>query len=319
VFITDEMLWQNTSFRQARLAQWCDLCSYMARTAIFYVGENPLPHLRPLGPVSRRTEFYTLRPDAEAVVRAVEALCGSYFVAEAVVAVRGELGRKIWTDLKTRIGHVTLDDWGCRPRESARLEVADMWIWEEERGDSQKGRPLSTTALRYPPPGFERNRAPRPNAPILIAQCGSDKVNQIGLDFLLRHDKFKARKVISVDLASEDLGSSSSFVNLQKLEPPEAVIALGSDRRGAEISRCLAGFWGARFTWVANDGFPIYTDDGGAPNLCWTFGELADCLATADRQGPGTTEHSADGGWSTYWRLVSRRKHPDASPVADDR
>jgi hypothetical protein len=317
VFITDEMIWQSQSFRQARLAQWCDLCSYMARTAIFYVGENPQAHLRPMGPISRRTEFYTLRSDPDEVVRAVEALCRSYFVAEAVVAVSGTLGQKIWNGLKTCIKHVTLDDWGCRADRSSRLDHADIRIWEENSGDSPTERQLSTTALRYAPPGFERNRATRPNAPILVARCGCDKIDLIGLDFLLRDEQVNTRKVISVDLTYDDPGSSTAFADLKKLEPPEAVIALGGDRRGAEISRCLAGFWGAKFTWVAADKFPIYVDDVGLPKLCWTFGELAECLS--GRQESCATDHSADGGWSTYWRLVSRRKHPHTSPVAEDR
>jgi len=319
VFITDEMIWHNKSFRQARLSQWCDFCSHMARTVILYVGQDHAPHLRPDRPVNKRTEFHTLPPDPDAIVRAVEGLSQLYFVAEAVVAVSEDLGQKIWTSLKTHIKHVTLDDWGSHPAKSSPMDSADIWIWGENSADSQNGQPLATTALRYAPPGFERSRIARQNAPILIAQCGCNKIDQIGMDFLRCHDRLSTRRVVTVDVTYDDQGNSSSFANLQKLEAPEVVIAVGGDRRAAEISRCLATFWGARFIWAGADRFPIYVDDAGTANLCWTFGELADCLSTSGKQGPGATEHSADGGWSTYWRLINRRKHPHISPVAEDR
>ena len=325
VFITDEMIWQNRSFRQARLAQWCDFCVHLARTAIFYVGPKQSLNMRPNKPLNRRTEFCALPPDLDEIVLAVEALCQSYFVIEAVVAVGGKLGEELWSKLKSRMQHVTLDAWTPRAENGVHLldaERTDIWVSAESDNElistASYGRPLSTTALRYPPPGFERSRGVRSNPPVLIARCGCDRLDQIGVELLLHDTRLSGRAVVDIEIAYEDQ-SGSSFAKLQKLDKPEVLLAVGPDRRAAEIARCLATFWGAKFIWVSAGRFPIYVGDSDTPDLCWSFEDVGQYLSELPRQIPSATEHSADCGWSSYWRLVSQRKNTPSLPVAENR
>jgi hypothetical protein len=143
-------------------------------------------------------------------------------------------------------------------------------------------------------------------------------LDQLGVELLLHDVKLSGRAVIDVEIGYEDPGGSS-FAKLQKLEKPEILLAVGPDRRAAEISRCLATFWGAKFIWVSADRLPIYVGDSGTPDVCWSFDDLSHCLSDLPQQISSATEHSADCGWSSYWRLVSQRKHPQSPPVAENR
>ncbi|HEY3776699.1 MAG TPA: glycosyltransferase [Rhizomicrobium sp.] len=318
VFITDEAIWNVETVRQARIAQWCELCSYAARTALIYVGtENPRKFSRSASRLAKFVDIYSKENSPGEILRTVDRLLEFHTIQEFVVSVRGESGQRIGEALQSRAPHVTFDMWVPELAEMAIRRsggpVYDIWLSGE---DSEEGQCLPTTALRYLPQGFDSWRKRRSKSGILVALCDPDSFDRAGVQTLLASAALASSlTVIEFSLEQEIEAEKAIFARLKQLDIPRIVVAIGQNLRLQELSRCLATGWGVECISVSVFAFPCILG-GALSGLCRSYVDLAEFLVGFADRSESASCHSGDVGWSTYWRLVTQRTFSYTMPIS---
>lgn len=315
VFLTDLPVWNVTTTHQERIAQWCQFCGHLSRTVVISVGPQPVE-------ANRRNDLHFIRfidcggehRDINAALEALDELSRSLEIIEIVIATEGELGRSLWELLGRRFAHVTLDTW---VPELAAIAAGvsdgtpgDLWMARERHAeDMPAGRSLSTTAFRYEPYAL-RGWVRRPRtSEILLALCDPDEDDRQGAELVAA--AVDGKHVVSIlDFeASQDWRSGAGILETLKEQAiPALIVTLGRDFRAVRAFRSLASQAGIDCLHAGADAFPILiNDDEGTTCLCSTYAELGRHLAENSPTTTYASLQSSDGGWSTYWRLLSLR------------
>ena len=322
VFITDAAIWNGDTTRQARLAQWCELCTYITRTTIVYVGNDGLGKFpKTASQLARFSDLYAPGVTAEDALQVIDTLKRSYEVIEVVLSVKGDFANRILGDLKKRVPYVTLDTWVPELAAAAtdQGDGADLWLAGK---DEETATPaIFTTAMRYLPPGLDAWRKKKSPSEILIALCAPDAADRAGIDLLLGTEEI-AKLISLADFRPDQEGGDESglFTDLKKRDMPRIIVSIGRSSRAAEVARCVATYWGIEHVRVAAGEFPYMLGSELSPLMCSSFTDIASYLCTQTNFETKFATHSGDVGWSTYWRLVTKRKsaeyardHPMAS------
>jgi hypothetical protein len=327
VFITDAAIWNCDSLRQARLAQWCELCTYITRTAIVYVGADaPGKFPRTASQLARFTDLYSPGADAENALRVIDTLRRSYEIIEVVLSVKGEFGRSILDALKERVPYVTLDIWlpelAATTSDHGQSAGADLWLTSEHEEKDIAAHAISTTAMRYLPAGLDAWRK-KSSSHILLALATPNAADLVGIDLLAGTEEI-ANLVWLADFRPDEEGGDESalFAILKQRDMPRIIISVGQSNRAAEVARCMAAYWGIEYFRVSAAEFPCMLGSDLSLVMCSSFADIADYLCTQINAETRFATHSGDVGWSTYWRVVTKRKSADHArhgPVATSR
>jgi glycosyltransferase involved in cell wall biosynthesis len=325
-FITDSAIWNSDTMRQARLSQWCELCTYIARTAIIYVGPDAIGKFpRTASQLARFTDLYAPGADSENALRIIDTLKRSYEIIEVVLSVKGDFGGSILGALKERVPYVTLDTWlpelAAMTSDHGQSARADLWLTGEDDEDDMAPQAISTTAIRYLPAGLDAWRKKKSSAAqILVALAAPDAADLAGIDVLLGTEEI-ANLVSLVDFRPEEEGGDGGalFTSLKQVDMPRVIISVGQNNRAAEVARCVAAYWGIEYFRVSNAEFPYMLGSDVSPVMCSSFADIANYLCMQINTETGFPTHSGDAGWSTYWRVITKRKsidHARHHPVA---
>jgi len=323
-FITDAAIWNFDSTRQARLAQWCELCTYVTRTAIVYVGaEEPSKFPRTASQLARFTDVYSPGATADDALQVIDTLKRSYEIIEVVLSVKGNFGSRIMAALQERVPYVTLDGWlpelatmATTGEESA---TADLWLAGADGKNHVAMHAISATALRYMPPGLDGWRKKKSPLDILVALCAPEPADLAGIDVLLRTEQLAPLLFLADFRPDEEGGNKSAlFADLKQRDMPRMIVSVGQSNRAAEVARCVAAYWGIEYFHVSSAEFPYMLGGELFPTMCSSFADIANYLCTHVSAETRFAMHSGDVGWSTYWRVVTQRKSADHArhPVA---
>jgi hypothetical protein len=325
VFITDVAIWNSNSTRQARLAQWCELCTYITRTMVIYVGgDEPGKFSRTASQLARFTDIYSTGATTQDVLRVIDTLRQSYEVIEVVLSVKGDFGSHIQGALNERVPYVTLDVWlpelAALAGEHAESTEADLWLAGKEEETDIPARAISATAMRYLPTGLDVWRKKKSDSEILIALCAPDSADLAGVDLLLETEEI-ANSISMVDFCPDEEGGNESalFSDLKERDIPRIIVSVGQSSRAAEVARCIAAYWGIECLRISTAEFPCIVGSDQSPLVCSSFADIAGYLGSQVCGETKFASHSGDVGWSTYWRLVTKRKVADRArndPVA---
>src|SRR5579871_2618632 len=320
-FITDAAIWNSDTTRQARVAQWCELCTYITRTAVIYVGgDQPGKFPRASSQLARFTDLYSPGSAAEDALGVLDELMTLYEVIEVVLSVGGEFGRQIESALKQRVPYVTLDTWlpdlSAIAVEQGADPETDLWLTAETSDAPPRG--ISTTAIRYLPAGLDIWRKKKSAAEILVALCAPDPGDLAGVDLLLGTEEI-AKTISLADFRPNEEGGDESFLfdYLKACDTPRIIVSVGQSSRAAELARCVAAYWGAEYLHVSTVEFPCMITNDDPPLMCFSFADVANYLCGPLAAPNKFAAQNGDGGWATYWRLVSARK--TANPVRGNR
>lgn len=325
VFVTDAAIWNSDTIRQARLAQWCELCTYITRTAVIYVGTDELGKFPRNAPqLARFTDLYAPGTTAGDALRVIDTLRQSCEVIELVLSVRGSFGSEIEAALSERTTYITLDAW--LPELAAMVPSlpnaapADLLLAGEDRSQDAQTDTIETTAMRYLPAGLDMWRKRKSSSDILLALCAPGAADLIGVDTLLCTEEIGSFISI-VDFRPDEEGGNENalFAHLKERDLPRMIIAVGGgSSRAAEVARCVAAYWGIRFLHISAEDFPYMVVNDEGPLMCSTYADIAGYLCTPETSEGRRAAHSGDVGWSTYWRLLTNRKavdHVRSNPI----
>jgi hypothetical protein len=109
------------------------------------------------------------------------------------------------------------------------------------------------------------------------------------------------------------------FAGLMERDMPRVIVSVGQSNRAAEVARCVAAYWGIEYFRISAQEFPYMLGNELNPLMCSSYADIADYLLTQTNSETKFAKHSGDAGWSTYWRLVTKRKSADparSDPVA---
>jgi glycosyltransferase involved in cell wall biosynthesis len=316
-FITDAAIWKPDSTRHARLAQWCELCSYITRTAVIYVGDEELGKFpRTSSQLARFTDRYAAGATTDDTLLIIDALRKSNDVIEAVVSVRGDFGSRILAALKERVPYVTLDTWlpelAAVAADQGQKAAADLWLAGEDDKAEIGQHAICTTAMRYLPTGLDAWRKKRSASEVLIALAAPDAADDIGIDTLLATEDI-AKSISMIDFRPDDEGGDETalFADLKQRDMPRIIVSVGRSDRATEVARCVAAYWGIEHLHVSSAEFPCMLGDDPTLVMCSSFADIARYLCAQADSPTKFTTHTGDVGWSTYWRLLTKRKAAD--------
>jgi glycosyltransferase involved in cell wall biosynthesis len=311
VLVTDQPIWSGETAQQERLAQWIQLFAYMGRAVVLYVGSAPLETIArgDLGLV----KFVDLSGDAnkfDAAVAELESFDRTHHLAEIALSVEGALGRALWERLAGRFPYLSVDLWvsslaDIPPEDEAG---ADVWVTHKNGGDARSGLPLSLNALRYEPYGLAGWTKGEHQAEIWIARCGSDAGGTAAIELIRSAlDGTVATSLVDLDVFAA-AKPGEGFESIRGRPVPSLILAMGSDRRAAQVWRCVAQQAGIAFLHLHDAAFPLLLpDEDGSPVLCASYGGAARHIAAlSDLTLPEAT-HSGDTGWHTYWNMLWNR------------
>lgn len=317
VFITDSAIWSNDSTRQVRLAQWCELCTYITRTAVIYVGsDEPGKFPRTASQLARFTDIYAPGTGVDGALHVIDTLKQSCEIIETVLSVGGNFGTGIESQLRERLPYITLDAWSsdlaAMVSTAGEGEVPDLLLTGESDDLGTPTRAIETTAIRYLPAGLDVWRKRKSASDILVALCAPEPADLAGVDTLFRTEEIG--NVISVaDFRPDEEGGDERalFSDLKGRDLPRIIVAVGRNNRAAEVARCLAAYWGVEFLRISAAEFPYLLVDDQNSLLCSSYADIASFLCTFKTPETRFAPHSGDAGWSTYWRLLTKRKSVD--------
>jgi hypothetical protein len=124
-----------------------------------------------------------------------------------------------------------------------------------------------------------------------------------------------------VDFCPDEEGGNESalFSDLKERDIPRIIVSVGQSSRAAEVARCIAAYWGIECLRISTAEFPCIVGSDQSPLVCSSFADIAGYLGSQVCGETKFASHSGDVGWSTYWRLVTKRKVADRArndPVA---
>ncbi|HEX3429325.1 MAG TPA: glycosyltransferase [Rhizomicrobium sp.] len=311
-FITDAAIWKSDSIRQTRLAQWCELCTYITRTTVIYVGaDEPGKFPKTALQLARFTDLLSPGKTPADALRVIDMLRQSYEVIEVVLSVGGDFGRQILDGLKKRVRFVTLDNWvpelAAMAAEQGAGAEADLWLSSDEMNVLARG--ISTTATRYLPAGLDVWRKKKSTSEILVALCAPDPEDLAGVNFLLETETTAGSISLSDFRPNEEGGDETVlFSQLRDRDMPRIIVSIGQSRRAAEIARCVAAYWSIEYLHLSAAEFPYMLGNGDPALMCFSFADVARYLCTETNGEIKYPSHGGDVGWSTYWRLITKRK-----------
>ena len=322
-FITDAAIWNSQTVRQVRLAQWCELCTYITRTAVIYVGaDEPGNSPKTASQLTRCTDLYAPGATAEDALMVIDTLRQSYEVIEVVLSVKGDFSSRILGGLKERVPYVTLDAWlpdlAVMAAGHGASPGTDLWLAGEHKANDSATRAISTTAMRYLPAGLDAWRKKKSSSGILIALCAPDPADLAGVDLLSGTEGLATSIWLADFRPDEEGGDESALLNeLKQREMPRLILSVDPSSRAAEVARCVASYWRTEYLRISAAEFPYMLGSHLAPLICSSFADIAGYLCA--HPGIEFASHSGDVGWSTYWRTVTKRKsadHPRNHPKA---
>jgi len=214
--------------------------------------------------------------------------------------------------LKERVPYVTLDTWVPELAAAATDQGGGADLWLAGKDEETATPAIFTTAMRYLPPGLDAWRKKKSPSEILIALCAPDAADRAGIDLLLGTEEI-AKMISLADFRPDQEGGDESglFTDLKKRDMPRIIVSIGRSNRAAEVARCVAAYWGIEHVRVAAGEFPYMLGGEISPLMCSSFTDIASYLCTQANFETKFATHSGDVGWSTYWRLLTKRKTAD--------
>jgi glycosyltransferase involved in cell wall biosynthesis len=310
IFITDLEVWKSETVQQERLAQWCEMCSFVARVAILYVGSGggeriTSAHKR----LAKFSDVYDHATQPEAALETLSTLEKSFDVVELVISAGDGAGSFFWDRLKDRFNRITLDTWVPELAEIAaaasHASSKDIWLANKSSQEGPGGGQLfATTALRYMPDTLSAPALPSAPSDILVVLCEPDWSDRVGVDRLLSTPEIEnsISVVESPDYANY-VRDNDIFKQLRGRSIPGMVVAVGHNARAVEIVRCMATSWQVRFLHISSAHFPCALGRaGGSPSLCTSYGDFAVYLSNLAEAEPNASVDARDAGWNLYWR-----------------
>lgn len=308
VLVTDQPIWSAGTPQQERLAQWIQLFTYMGRAAVLYVGSAPIevPTRDDLSMV-KFIDLSGAHDKLESASRALEEFDRTHTIIELVISAGKQLGQSLWERLQERFTYVTLDLWVPDLARIAKMDsgdaAANVCLTERNGTAKRNAIPLSLNALRYEPYGLRGWARGQRSTEIWIARCNPAANEQAGIDLL----SAMMNGTIPVSTVDLDL-FADSFDSLRGRPPPSLIVAVGRDRRMADVWRSVAQQAGIGCVDLSEADFPILVEaENGSTSLCSTYADVARHLTGSSGYVSQEAAHSGDTGWHTYWNLVAKR------------
>lgn len=318
IFITDAALFDPQTLEQARIAQWAELCSYMHRLVLVYMGPGePTPFVREDKNLQRTAMVLDAEGSAAKALALVAEIARSYRPVEIVVSVGGETGKELIDGLREGGHHdITIDTWALPQshRDAPDLilnrrseEIENPQIIRVDRQDTavpaQPRTNLSPAALRYLPQRFSRWAGKRDRTGLMVVRCAPDAMDLMALELIEA-----AAESNEIDLALFE-ADNSLMAELSACDPPALLIAVGTDRHKAELCRSLADAAQVDFLYLSSAELPmVLTSADGEIALCASYADVVQRLpGLVDSGLHGTAVHGSNTGWGTYWSQVSAR------------
>ena len=305
--VTDQDITVHATMPGERLVQWFELCSHIAPTLLFIIGERPAEAEEKLRQLrASQVEFVPPSPDAvDEIERMLQASDNDLPIGELVLSLSGEFGSPLFDRLRPRFPAMTIDLWAGNVASALSLspeqaDEFDVWVLPPPHAPSEQPRGLIVKPLRYiPGPLFDWNRRSVGDE-IVLMRCRPSEDDEMALEFLQRQAG-GSRKVSVFDCdaaASED----NLFDHLLIADKPSRIVAVGSDRRQARLYREFARYAGIGFGRIACGELPyLYDLPGGQAQLCVSPGDAVACACP-----PGAVvapPEIEDTPWERYWNM----------------
>lgn len=166
---------------------------------------------------------------------------------------------------------------------------------------------MSLNALRYEPFALRGWVRTPHESEIWIARCGPSQSEETGIEMLLGNID-EAVPVSIVDLDVSGAATNSTWEGLKGKQPPRLIIAVGRERKAANVWRSLAQQAGVGWLHLSDSSFPVLLDNGTEnPILCGSYGDVARQLASTPDVLTFDAMHAGDTGWFTYWNVLAKR------------
>ena len=313
VLVTDQPIWGSGTAQQERLAQWIQLFAYMGRAVVLYVGSRPID--TPIRDDMGLVKFVDLSGEEvklDAIMGRLKQLDRTHNIVELIISTEGGFAEELWARTDGEFPYISLDMWVPVLADRAGVEQAnvgspDVYITHRNGSGERSGMPMSLNALRYEPFTLRGWVRTPHESEIWIARCGPTESEEAGIEMLLANID-EAAPVSIVDLDVFGTGTNGSLEDLKGRQPPRLVIAVGRERRAANIWRSLAQQAGIGWLYLSDSSFPVLLDNGSEnPTLCASYGDVARQLAAIPDVSTFDAMHAGDTGWFTYWNVLAKR------------